>query len=156
MRSLNVEEDDIDSEEEERRERERKLKERQEKAALERAEKQRKYAEARERIMGSPNPTIDTVSGRNSPTQRSNGRQKGARGRGKAGLGGRESQQTSSAEQSPARKQLYDPNDPSGGKIGITQRPIFASTTTANKPIREPRGPDGSGRGFAPRGGSNG
>ncbi|QIX01392.1 hypothetical protein AMS68_006909 [Peltaster fructicola] len=55
-------EDDDDSETEARKKRESELEERQRKAKLEREEKVRKYAEARERIMGSSAPGTPKVN----------------------------------------------------------------------------------------------
>lgn len=161
VQSLGLHDDDIDSEEEERREQERTRKEKSERAALERAEKQRKYAEVRERLFGSPAPSADSQSGRDLPTKRAGGRPKG-RGGFKAGINGRGSQTTSSTEQSPARingkKQLYDPNDSSPSKPDEVRKPLALTKSEASKPTREPKGPDGTGRGgfgFAPRGKSD-
>lgn len=160
--SLNPEEEDIDSEEEERRERERTLKQKQEQAAIERAEKQRRYAEVRERLgIGSTGQTSHTSSGRDSPTKRQGGR---ARGRGGARVlaNGRVSQQASSTEQSPAppngQRQLYDPSESAGPRTGGYRKPEVAERELLSKPTREPKGPDGSGRGgfgFAARGKSD-
>ncbi|KAF2154611.1 hypothetical protein K461DRAFT_291537 [Myriangium duriaei CBS 260.36] len=140
--------DEDDSEEEERRRAAETFAERQQRAAREREEKQRKYAEARERIMGSSTPV----------SSGSNSRQQSHRG-GHAARSG--SRQGSSAEQSPARSQtqptktLFDP--------GYSTRPTDgrpsprSGTPNLEQPVRMPRGPDGSGRGgFAPRGGRGG
>lgn len=143
--------DDEDSEEEARKKRESELEERQRKAKLEREEKQRKYAEARERIMGSPKPTNQASNSRDSSHGRDN-----RRSRGKAN-GNRNSQPTSSADQSPARaqagdKQLFDPDD-MGRRMPKRET---SNTPKEDQPIRQPRNPDKSGRGgfgFAGRGG---
>lgn len=156
--SMNVHDDDIDSEEEERREQARLLKERMEKAAQERAEKQRKYAERREQLFG-PSPTLSTgSSGRDSPTKRSGGRTR-AKGEKRGGAtAARDSQHSSSADQSPAPpgRRLYDPGtSDKPGSVYLERRKNGDSTAGAQKPIRNPRGPDGSGKGgfgFAPRG----
>lgn len=160
--SLNPDEEDIDSEEEERRERERTLKQKQEQAAIERAEKQRRYAEVRERLgIGSTGPVSNTPSGRDSPTKRQGGRVRG-RGGAKVPTSGRASQQTSSTEQSPAppsgQRQLFDPSDSVSPRTGGYRRPEMAERELLSKPTREPKGPDGSGRGgfgFAARGKSD-
>jgi hypothetical protein len=143
--------DDEDSEEESRKKRESELEERQRKAKLEREEKQRKYAEARERIMGTSNTTSPVPNSRDSSHGREN-----RRSRGKVN-GTRGSQPTSSADQSPARpqtseKQLFDPDD-------MGRRAAKREVNTGSKeeqPVRQPRNPDKSGRGgfgFAGRGG---
>jgi hypothetical protein len=121
-------------------------------------EKERKYAEARERIFGSPAASGESRS--NSPS-------KPSRGKGK-GRGGRDNQPRSSNEQSPARatapsgRQLFDASyTPKPGSVYVQRREEGGSRPgsrpgTPNlqeKPIREPRGPArGGGRGFAGRG----
>jgi hypothetical protein len=150
MAGLNL--DDDDSEEERRKKAEADFEERKLRAQRERAEKERKYAEARERIFGSPAA---------SESSRSNSPNKPNRGKGKA-RGGRESQPRSSNEQSPARaaapsRQLYDPI------YALKPSSVYIPKKDANgsrpgtpggleKPVRQPQGPakDG-GRGFAPR-----
>jgi len=151
--------DDEDSEEERRKKSEADFAARAARAQKERAEKERKYAEAREKIFGSPAASDDSRGP--SPS-------KSGRGRGR-GRGGRDSQPRSSNEQSPARpsaagRQLYDPTySPKPGssfvqrKDASTSRP--ATPNNQEKPIREPRGPQAigrGGRGFAPRGNHHG
>lgn len=150
--------DDEDSEEETRKKSELAFAERQAKAQREREEKQRKYKEVREKLFGA-SPS-DETQGRASPTRPS-------RGKGK-GRGGRDSQPSSSNDQSPARggnqrRQLYDPEysvKPNSTYIqkkeATDSRP---ETPNEGQPIREPRGPSVSGRGgngFAPRGNHTG
>ena len=147
--------DEEDSEDEARKKREAGLEERQRKAKIEREEKQKRYAEARERIMGSttssPAPTSrESSHGRDNRRQRGNNRV----------YGSRRSQPTSPAERSPARaiqasadKQLFDPDD-----MGKSLLPKYESNHMLGEgqPLRQPRGPDNSGRGgfgFAVRGG---
>jgi len=137
-------EDDEDSEEEARRKNAESLAERQRKAAIEREEKQRKYAEVRERLFGPTASRDLSGSGSKLPAGRDS-RQASRRGRG--GRGG--SHANSSAEQSPARhaqasKQLYDPSfssKPRGPEL------VRSATPKDEQPIRQPRGPDSSGRG---------
>lgn len=150
MAGLNI--DDEDSEEERRKKAEADFEERKLRAQKERAEKERKYAEARERIFGSPAA---------SEGSRSNSPNKATRGKGK-GRGGRDSQPRSSNEQSPARvpapaQKLYDPIyalKPSS--VYIQKKDSNGSRPSTpgglEKPIRQPQGPskDG-GRGFASR-----
>lgn len=153
---LGTNEDDIDSEEEERREQERVRKEKNEQAAAERAEKQRKYAEVRERLFGTTTPSAESQSGRDSPTKRSGGRTRG-RGGMRGGASGKGSRSASSAEQSPTphgeKKQLFDPNDST--KSEEKRKPLALVKPDVLKPTRQPRGADGSGRGgfgFTPTG----
>ena len=144
-------EDDEDSEEEARKKRESELEERQRKAKLEREEKQRKYAEARERIMGSSNPASPSPNSRDSSHGREN-----RKSRGKIN-GNRNSQPSSSADQSPARpstsdRQLFDPDDM--GRRAPKREVNVAPRE--DQPVRQPRNPEKSGRGgfgFAGRGG---
>ncbi|KAH6615161.1 hypothetical protein C7974DRAFT_60219 [Boeremia exigua] len=158
MQGLSLEDDDDDSEEERQKKAAADFEERKIRAAKERAEKERKYAEARERIFGSPAASEESRS--NSPS-------KPTRGKGR-GRGGRDSQPRSSNEQSPARatapgaRQLYEPlYAPKPGSIHIQRkeeggsRPGSRPATPSlqEKPVREPRGPArGGGRGFASRG----
>lgn len=158
MAGLNL--DDEDSEEERRKKAAADFEERKARAQKERAEKERKYAEARERIFGSPAA---------SETSRSNSPNKATRGKGKA-RGGRESQARSSNEQSPARadpapapapaptRQLYDPTyalKPSSIYLHKKEKSDSRPSTPGGmeKPIRQPQGPTSGGRGFASRGG---
>jgi len=138
-------EDDEDSEEEACRKNAESLAERQRKAAIEREEKQRKYAEVRERLFGPTAATREFAeSGSKSPAGRDS-RQGSRKGRG--GRGG--SHANSSAEQSPARhaqasKQLFDPSLSSKPRGLEVARSV---TPKDEQPIRQPRGPDSSGRG---------
>lgn len=157
MAGLSIEDDD-DSEEERQRKAAADFEERKARAAKERAEKERKYAEARERIFGSPAASEDSRS--NSPS-------KPTRGKGR-GRGGRDSQPRSSNEQSPARtiapggRQLFEPSyAPKPGSIHIQRKEEAGSRpgsrpgtpSLQEKPVREPRGPArGGGRGFTSRG----
>lgn len=150
--------DDDDSEEERQKKAAAAFEERKIRAAKERIEKERKYAEARERIFGSPAASGESRS--NSPS-------KPTRGKGK-GRGGRESQPRSSNEQSPARatapggRQLFEPSyTPKPGSAYVQRREDGGSRpgsrpgtpSLQEKPIRDPRGPArGGGRGFAGRG----
>ena len=156
MAGLSLDDDDEDSEEERRKKAAADFEERKARAAKERVEKERKYAEARERIFGSPAASEDSRS--NSPSKRGG---KGARG----GRGARESAPRSSNEQSPARttapaaRLLFEPAyAPKPGSMhaqrreeGAASRPGSRPPTPSlqEKPVREPRGPArGGGRGF--------
>lgn len=154
-------EDDEDSEDERRKKAEEAFAERQARAQRERQEKEKRYAEVRQRLFGSPTPKPEDSSDRASPNRQSRGK-----GRGR---GGRETQSRSSAEPSPtgsgnSRKQLYDPGYSVKPNSVYIQRQESGNSrpVTPNQqaqPIREPRGPQVSGRkgnGFAPRGGWKG
>lgn len=134
--------DDDDSEEEARKKREASFEERKKKAALEREEKVRKYAEARERIMGSSTPASPAANSRESSQGRDNRK---TRGKQHSNMNSR----PTSAGQSPARQlsgnaQVFDPED-MGRRLG--PRREMASTPKEGEPMRQPRGPDSSGRG---------
>jgi hypothetical protein len=145
MAGLNLA-DDEDSEEEHRKKEAVAYEERKARAQKERAEKERKYAEARERIFGSPAVSEDSRS--NSPS-------KATRGKGRS-RGGRDNPKSSS-EQSPARgapKQLYDPVyalKPSSVYIPRKEAGESRSATPSvqEKPVRQPHGPGkDAGKGF--------
>lgn len=145
-------EDDDDSEEEARKKKDAEFEERKRKAAIEREEKVKKYAEVRERIMGSSNPASPAPASRESSQGRDN-----KRSRGKAN--GFANSRPSSTGQSPARsmptsrgEQLFDPED-MGRRL---PKRDTTSSPREGEPTRQPRGPDNSGRGgfgFAGRGG---
>ncbi|KAI9722754.1 MAG: hypothetical protein M1828_004450 [Chrysothrix sp. TS-e1954] len=171
MNGVNLEDDDPDSEEEERRRQERSLGERQAKAKQEREEKQKKYQEVRERLFGTGDAAQDSNTRNGSPSKNAGtARNKNAKGhsRGGGGAGGSSSHHNSSTDQSPVRpasqgqKQLYDPNYSVKPTSAFIQSRASASgtprpeTTAETQTFRNPRGPDGSGRGgfgFASRGG---
>ncbi|KAF2722819.1 hypothetical protein K431DRAFT_221517 [Polychaeton citri CBS 116435] len=150
MASMNLQDDGDDSEEEARKKQEADFEERQRRAKVSREEKQQKYAEARARIMGSPNLTPSSSNSRES----SQGRSERRRG-GKVNSG--PPKQALSAGQSPSRSpasdgKLFDPQD-MGRRLPRRATP---TTPTGGQPIRQPKGPDRSGRGgfgFAVRGG---
>ncbi|EMD00950.1 hypothetical protein BAUCODRAFT_62329 [Baudoinia panamericana UAMH 10762] len=146
---LGVQDDGEDSEEEARKKREADLEERTRKAKIEREEKQKKYAEARERIMGSSNSGSSMTNSRESSQGRGDRRPRPR-------VNGTRNSQPTSADQSPARivqpgdRQLFDPDDMS------RRLPPKSLTPNMDGPMRQPRGPDVSGRGgfgFAGRGG---
>ncbi|SLM37429.1 SUZ domain [Lasallia pustulata] len=135
------------------------MEQRQQKAQREREEKQRKYEEVRERLFGAG--TSGAMSGTRSPGQvtppkaGSSGEGK-TRGRSK---GGREARPAPSAD--GKTPQLYDPSYAAKPDSGFVhkrdaQAPASGRDTPGEEQlIRNPRGPDGSGRGgfgFAARG----
>jgi len=148
--------DDDDSEEERRKKAAADFDERKARAQKERADKERKYAEARERIFGSPAASATEDSRSNSPN-------KVARAKGK-GRSSRDTPPRSSNEQSPARtaaptRALFDPTyAPKPGSVYVQRKETGNSRpVTPNgqeKPLRQPQGPArGGGRGFGARGG---
>ncbi|CZT16943.1 uncharacterized protein RCC_02777 [Ramularia collo-cygni] len=148
-------EDDEDSEEEARKKREASMEERQRQAKIEREEKQRRYAEARERIMGSSNPSPTTNS-------RDSSQARDTRRRGGKAQGTRRSQPHSPAEpvgsyspSASATPQLFDPED-MGRRLAHPGRDGNNTPKAEGKgegPARQPRGPSGGGFGFGNRGG---
>lgn len=148
MAGLTLEGDD--SEEEERKRNEVAFAERQKKAVLEREEKQRKYAEVRERLFGSQKTTSreSSTDNRNTPNRtlvNNDSRTSSRKGRSR---NNRDNQPSSSTDQSPARqvnqtRQLFDPSYDAKPK-SESPKPTFSKE---EQPIRMPRGPDGSGRG---------
>ncbi|KAL9607365.1 MAG: hypothetical protein Q9167_007720 [Letrouitia subvulpina] len=130
--------------------------ERQLKAQKEREEKLRKYEEARQRLFGSDGTSSAKHSARSSPKPKADSDEKSqTRNR-----GGREVRPNSSG--SGAARQLFDPNynvkPDSFASQKKNKTPVSSgrSTPSEQQPIRNSRGPDGSGRGgfgFMPRGG---
>lgn len=141
--------DGDDSEEEARKKKEADFEERKRRAAIEREEKVKKYAEARERIMGTSN----SASGSRESSQGRDNR----RTRGKAS-------RPTSAGQSPARtvpvqnastggQQVFDPEDMGRRLVPRRETP---STPKEGEPARQPKGPDARGGFGFGRGGRTG
>lgn len=124
------------------------IEERQKKAQREREEKQKKYEEARQRLFGEGKaPTTSTATNTSSFTAKQNGESR-SQSRNKAT---RESRPSSSA--GSKGRQLYDPNY--SAKLEKEVHTASSRSISEQQPIRNPRGPDDSGRdgfGFAPRG----
>ena len=155
--NMSVNDEDDDSEAESRKKRESELEERTRKAKIEREEKQKRYAEARERIMGSSSTA--STNGLNSATARSRESSHGRdnrRSRATKVAGKGSSQPTSSTDQSPARpasgveRALFDPDD-MGRRM--PKRESGVATPKEEHPLRQPRGPERGGIGFGSRGG---
>ncbi|KAA8648656.1 hypothetical protein EYZ11_010818 [Aspergillus tanneri] len=123
-------------------------------------EKQRKYEEARERLFGSPSAT---TSGASSPRSATPPKQHEGRGKGRNRGGGRDNNSSNnnsrdkrdSSSASGKSRHLYDPASPKQN-TSYVQRKERSQTgdRTGNdppsprqQPIRDPRGPDASGRG---------
>jgi len=134
------------------------------KTQRDREEKQKKYEEARARLFG----TSETSSGVSSPgavTPPGGGEDgRSSRGRGR-GRGGNRPENRRPDNQTGTRE-LFDPNyTPMPGSITIQRRGAEAGSSGRSTPredepvIRNPKGPDGSGRGgfgFANRGSKGG
>ncbi|EAW10609.1 uncharacterized protein ACLA_050810 [Aspergillus clavatus NRRL 1] len=117
-------------------------------------ERQRKYEEARERLFGSPSAT---TSGASSPRSSTPPKQFEGRGKGKSRGNGRDNNRDKreSSASSGKSRQLYDPGysarpnssylqkerQPTGDRSSIDQ------PQSPRQPLRNPRGPDSSGRG---------
>lgn len=152
MAALSLQDED-DSEEEARRKRDAELEERQRKAKLEREEKVRKYAEARERIMGSSAPTSPKPSAADS-RESSQGRSDSRRQRGPGARTGQQEQSLQSGSRHSPRSgtpasQLFDPEDMTRRILRKdNSRSADGSTTPREgEPVRQPRGPEASGKG---------
>ena len=125
-------------------------------AQRQRDEKQKRYEEARARIMGT-NSGSSTPGTATPPIGQEDG--KGNRGKGR----GRDNRQDNRRPDSqPGPKELFDPNyTPKPGasiqkRNGEASRPGASTPRAEEQVIRAPKGPDGTGRGgfgFANRGG---
>lgn len=121
------------------------LEERTLKAQKEREEKQKRYEQVRERLFGPSNSRPSTPRSSTPPaTAKSSERGRG-RGRGNVVWEGRESR--SDLPVSGRSKQLYDPNFIVKSESTIAQKKDIPETNAESPIIRNPRGPDGSGRG---------
>lgn len=117
--------------------------ERMQKAQKDREEKQKAYEERRRQLFGKEESSTTQKPTPKSGSPRNQSRVKGAN----------ESRPSSAASNTKSR-QLFDPNEsmkPEALRMQKRDQP-----NGLKEPIREPRAPDGSGRGgfgFAPRGG---
>lgn len=163
--------DEEESEEEAARLAADSLRERTERARLEREEKERRYVEVRARLFGENQGTKEKQSEGQGMIAGAGARRSGRRGGDGRGGPNAASASTSSADQSPARgsvtqrteayekqassKVLYDPTyQPKPGSFSIQRRDGSAEPGQQQQPIRQPQGPDSSGRGgFAFAGG---
>ncbi|RFU36012.1 hypothetical protein B7463_g401, partial [Scytalidium lignicola] len=131
------------------------------KAQRDREEKQRRYDEARARILGTPSGS--SSPGNVTPPRGSeDGKSSRGRGRGR-GRGDRGDRSDSRRQDIRSdSKELFDPNySPRSGSVAIQKRSDEATRSGRSTPrdeeqvIRSPKGPDASGRsgfGFANRG----
>lgn len=123
-------------------------------AQREREEKQRRYDEARARILGTP-------SGSSTPGTTTPPTEEGKENRGKGRGRKNDRQDARRPGNSSGTKELFDPAyTPKPGttiqrRNDDSSRPARQAGRDEEQPIRSPRGPDGSGRGgfgFANRG----
>ena len=141
MASLNLEDEDED--EDDSNKNNMTPEERLQKAQRERDEKQKAYEERRRQLFGNKEPSATQAkpSGKTG-SPRAQSRVKG----------GSDSRPSSAA--SNKTRQLYDPNE--SAKPDSLRPQTKVSSQHEIQPVREPKAPDGSGRGgfgFAPRGG---
>jgi hypothetical protein len=152
--------DEPDSEEEERIRAAADFADRQSRAAKEREEKQKKYAQVRERLFGpeggnSPNNHSRSGSaGRSGPNSRPESRSGTPRGNGRGRGTPRGGVVNVKAKENV---KLFDPEYTAKPGSSFVQRREAGTASQSNeeKPERQPKGPDGSGRGgfgFQPRG----
>ena len=161
IEKLTVEDDGDDDENDESKAKPLTAEERQLKAQKEREEKLKKYDEVRERLFGtsSPSSLADLTATASPPRVKSPGER--AKGRGK-GLGPRDSRSGISTPRKAEGKQLFDPNyvpKPDSVYVQKEAQGSGRSTPVDDQIIRNPRGPDQSGRGgfgFANRGDGKG
>lgn len=151
---MSIEDED---DEEERRKDQLSPEELRARAQREREEKQKRYNEARERILGpSGGSSPRTVT---PPIE--DGKNRGGKGRNR----GNGRQDSSRPQSQSGSKELFDPNyTPKPGGVSIQKRAGDISHSGRSTPkdedqvIRAPKGPDadGKGFGFANRGGKRG
>lgn len=124
------------------------------KAQREREEKQRRYDEARARILGTPSGS-STPGNITPPTE--DGKESRGKGRGRKS----DRQESRRPDVQSGTKELFDPNYTPKPGVSIQKRNEDSSRSGRQTPrdeeqvIRSPKGPDGSGRGgfgFANRG----
>ncbi|KAI1339105.1 hypothetical protein F5Y15DRAFT_94074 [Xylariaceae sp. FL0016] len=173
--------DDEDSDEERRRAKQLSPEEIRAKQLREREEKQRRYDEARARLgIGEPsggtsNPSSGTSTPGNVTPPRSSDGGRGSRGRGRGRGGHRHNESRGDRESSSGPRpgsqaggnprELYDSNylprpgppfERRGGGTGGASLSGRSTPREDDQVIRAPRGPDGTGRGFAKRGARGG
>ncbi|KAI1616803.1 hypothetical protein EDD36DRAFT_429994, partial [Exophiala viscosa] len=140
--------------EDEAKERELSLAERQAQAAKEREEKQRKYEERRQELFGSSSTQQATnKSGTSTPSNLTPPGSRSAtpnRGRGKGGRRGGANSNTRNQSRVLQHPDLFDPSYAPKQESSYVQRHesrVSGGRTPEIRPIRAPKGPDGSGRG---------
>lgn len=150
--------EDDDDEDDEDKPKPLTMEERQIKAQKEREEKQKKYEEVRERLFGATSnpPSSSNSPGAVTPPKGRVANEKG-RGRGRGGVSKDSSIQAGGSN----NRQLYDPSYSAKPDSAYVQKQAARSTDARSKAtgedhvIRQPKAPDGSGRGgigFMPRG----
>ena len=114
------------------------------KAQKEREEKQKRYEEVRERLFGPSDSRPATPGSSTPPAVKTSERGRG-RKRGNAAWQGPDNRPDQPV--SSKSKQLYDPNFAVKSEAGSVQKKAISDTNLESPVIRNPRGPDGSGRG---------
>jgi hypothetical protein len=146
LQQLNIE-DDEDDDEDDAGKNVMSLEERQQKALLDREEKQKKYEEARQRLFGSGSTSETQPREGTTPlTTQPNG---GSRGQSKS-RGGRDTRPSSFIGNKT--RQLFDPNHTSKSDSAHFQKQeghprSGSSTPVEQQVIRNPRGPEKTGKG---------
>lgn len=133
------------------------------KTQREREEKQKRYDEARARILGTSSRPGGSSPGTVTPPTGDEGRSNRSKGRGRGGgNGGGVTLESRRPDSQSGSKELFDPNYTQKPGTNAQKRNTDASRSGKSTPreedqiIRTPKGPDGSGRGgfgFARRGG---
>jgi hypothetical protein len=168
LEQLTLQDDDEDEAEPKKQETPEEIRKRQQR---ELEEKQRRYEEARAKIFGDSNPSSGQSTPRTgTPPLGSEGRQRG-RGRGRGARGrdqdnGRQNRRQAENQQQGNSRELFDPgyspkpgfNLQKRGDLSAQSGSRSATPREEDQIIRTPRGPDGTGRGFAfaRRGGEQG
>ena len=132
-----------DDDEEEGAKKQMTIEERVQKAQKDREEKQKAYEERRRQLFGKDEPSTNQKPTPRTGSPRNQSSVKGVNG-----------SRPSSAASNNKSRQLFDPNESAKPDALRTQKQDMQAKPI--EPIREPRAPDGSGRGgfgFAQRGG---
>lgn len=146
LQQLNIE-DDEDDDEDDAGKKVLSLEERQQKAAIDREEKQKKYEEARQRLFGSG--STDETQPREGAIPLTTQPSGGLKGQSKS-RGGRDTRPSSFI--GSKTRQLFDPNSASKSDSAQFQKQegqpkSGSSTLLEQQVIRNPRGPEKTGKG---------
>lgn len=132
------------------------------KTQRDREEKQKRYDEARARILGTSSASGDSAPVAITPPNGEEGRSARGKGRGRGGGNAGGTMENRRPDSQSGSKELFDPNYSPKPGSNIQKRNLEGPRSGRSTPreedqiIRAPKGPDGSGRGgfgFARRGG---
>lgn len=132
------------------------------KTQRDREEKQKRYDEARARILGTSSVSGGSTPGAVTPPNGDEGRTARGKGRGRGGGNAGGTMENRRPDSQSGSKELFDPNYTPKPGSSSQRRTVEGSRSGRSTPreedqiIRAPKGPDGSGRGgfgFARRGG---